>query len=328
LDGCYHVRFTEVGRIVIGSSSVSNPASSDVRGRTLIFCHVPKTAGTTLNRIIESQYNPLRIHSIPGAKRIRSIEKFKRLPEGRRRRIQVLKGHVEYGLHAYLPQPSTYMTMLREPVAQVISSYYYGLSSRAHPLYEILNERKMPIEQYVDLAQWANNLQTKLLGGIPMARVQPFEALAAAQRGEILAPERFLGAHATAETLETAKRNLEREFSVVGLTDRFDESVSLMIIRYGWDVPFYQKFRETKKRPPEKIDAAILERIRELNAFDSELYTFGRGLFEQALERHRPAVDGILRGWREAPRPGPLGARLRAGVAWARFAASLARSAF
>src|SRR6185503_6377926 len=187
--GCYIVRLPRSRRHV---------AVSD---KTLIFCHVPKTAGTTLNRIIESQYNPLRIHSIPGAKRIVGIERFKRLPEPRRRKIRVLKGHVEYGLHAYLPQPSTYMTMLREPVAQVISSYYYGLSSKAHPLVEIMNARNTTHEEYVDLAQWANNLQTKLLGGIPMAEVQPFESLAIARRGETVAPERFLGRHADESTL-------------------------------------------------------------------------------------------------------------------------------
>jgi hypothetical protein len=296
-------------------------------GKTLIFCHVPKTAGTTLNRIIESQYNPLRIHSIPGAKRIVAIERFKRLPERRRRRIQVLKGHMEYGLHEHLPQPSTYMTMLREPVAQVISSYYYGLSSQAHPLYEIMNARKTTLEEYVDLAQWANNLQTKLLGGIPMAKVQPFESLAIAKRGEIVPPDRFLGAHADDGTLAAAKRNLEREFSVVGVTDRFDESVALMIVAYDWDVPFYQKFRETKKRPPEKIDEAVLEKIRNLNAHDIELYAFGRKIFEKAVADHRTAIDAILRRWREAPKLGPIQARLRAGLAWARFAASLARSA-
>jgi hypothetical protein len=288
---------------------------------------VPKTAGTTLNRIIESQYNPLRIHSIPGAKRIVGIERFKKLSERRRRRIRVLKGHIEYGLHEHLPQPSTYMTMLREPVAQVISSYYYGLSSTAHPLYEIMNERSTTLEDYVDLAQWANNLQTKLLGGIPMAKVQPFESLAIAKRGEIVSPERFLGAHADASTLAAAKRNLEREFSVVGVTDRFDESVALMIVEYGWDVPFYQKFRETKKRPPDNIDEAVLEKIRKLNTLDIELYAFGRALFERALVKNRAAVDAILTRWREAPKPGALTARLRAGMAWARFAASLARSA-
>jgi hypothetical protein len=298
-----------------------------VSDKTLIFCHVPKTAGTTLNRIIESQYNPLRIHSIPGAKRIVGIERFKRLSERRRRRIRVLKGHVEYGLHTYLPQPSTYMTMLREPVAQVISSYYYGLSSKAHPLVEIMNARNTTLEEYVDLAQWANNLQTKLLGGIPMAEVQPFESLAIAKRGETVPPEKFLGRHADESTLAAAKSNLEREFSVVGVTDRFDESVALMIVAYGWNVPFYQKFRETKKRPPEKIADPAIEKIRRLNAYDIELHAFGRKLFEGALERNRAAVDAILTRWREAPRPGPLTARLRAGMAWARFAASLARSA-
>ena len=295
--------------------------------KTLIFCHVPKTAGTTLNRIIESQYDPFRIHSIPGGQRIRAIEKFKALPEERRRKLQVLKGHIEYGLHEHLPQPATYMTMLREPVAQVVSSYFYGLSSRTHPLYKILNDRKMGIEAYVDLAQWANNLQTKLLGGIPMARVQPITALAAAQRGEIFAPERFIGEHATVNTLAAAKRHLEEDFSVIGVTNQFEESVALMIVAYGWDVPYFQSFRETKQRPPAKIEAAILDKIRALNALDIELFAFGKNLFDRALERNHDAIERIRRGWRDYPQPGPVAARLRAGVAWARFAASLARSA-
>jgi hypothetical protein len=100
-----------------------------------------------------------------------------------------------------------------------------------------------------------------------------------------------------------------------------------MIVNYGWDVPFYQKFRETKKRPPEKIDDAVVEKIRTLNVYDIELHAYGKKLFESALERNRAAVDAILRRWREAPKPGALTARLRAGMAWARFAASLARSA-
>lgn len=295
--------------------------------KTLIFCHVPKTAGTTLNRIIESQYYPFRIHSIPGGQRIRAIEKFKALSEERRRKIEVLKGHFEYGLHMHLPQPATYMTMLREPVAQVISSYYYGLSSRTHPLYKVLNENKLGIESYVDLAQWANNLQTKLLGGIAMSKVQPFEALAAAKRGEIVAPEKFIGEHATAATLAAAKRHLERDFSVIGVTNQFEESVALMIIAYGWDVPFFQNFRETKQRPPDKIDGAALDKIRALNAMDIELFAFGKDLFDRALERNRDAIERIRQGWRDYPRPGPVAAKVRAGVAWARFAASLARSA-
>ena len=65
----------------------------------LIFLHIPKTAGTTLNRIIEWQYSLLAIFRM-GPDRIRATpERLKRLPEERRRRLRVVSGHLFYGIH-------------------------------------------------------------------------------------------------------------------------------------------------------------------------------------------------------------------------------------
>ena len=36
----------------------------EMGGKAVIFLHIPKTAGTTLNRIIEWQYNPLAIFTM------------------------------------------------------------------------------------------------------------------------------------------------------------------------------------------------------------------------------------------------------------------------
>ncbi len=92
--------------------------------RALIFLHIPKTAGTTLNRIIEWQYNPLSIFTMDPYRIRATPERLKQLPEARRRRLRMVRGHFYYGVHEYLPQGSTYITMLREPVARFLSSYY------------------------------------------------------------------------------------------------------------------------------------------------------------------------------------------------------------
>ncbi len=46
-----------------------------------------------------------------------TAERFKTLSEERRRRLRVVRGHAVYGIHEFLPQGATYITMLREPVA-------------------------------------------------------------------------------------------------------------------------------------------------------------------------------------------------------------------
>jgi hypothetical protein len=309
-------------------SKAMHDDATDSQGRTLIFLHIPKTAGTTLNRFIEKQYNPLRIYTIPGGYRVWSIERFKRLSDRRRSRLRVLRGHMGFGLHRFFSQPSTYMTVLREPVNQVTSSYYYALSNRFHPLHSVLSERRVTLERFPDLAPWGNNLQTKLVGGMSMARVNPPAALAAARRGEMVSPEEFAGEHCTPEILAAAKRNLESSFSVVGLTERFDESLALMTLSYGWRATAYQRFRKSKKRPVnDALTSSVRRRLERENAYDIELYDFGRQLFERSVERNREAVDRVL----ERLRAGTTGGRAlnaaRGGAAWARAAVSLLRSA-
>src|SRR5438874_8514629 len=83
----------------------------------LIFLNIPKTAGTKLNRIIEWQYSPLSIFTIDPYGIRATTERFKTFSEQRRRRLRVVRGHAVYGIHEFLPQGATYITMLREPVA-------------------------------------------------------------------------------------------------------------------------------------------------------------------------------------------------------------------
>ena len=98
----------------------------------LIFLHIPKTAGTTLNRIIEWQYNPLSIFTIDPHRIRATVDRFKTLSEQRRRQLRVVRGHMPYGIHKFLPQGGTYITMLREPVARVLSSYSFCAGGFTH----------------------------------------------------------------------------------------------------------------------------------------------------------------------------------------------------
>lgn len=308
-----------------------SPPPTDHRDRderTLLFLHVPKTAGTTLNRIIEAQYSPLRIYTIPGGNRIWSIEHFKQLSEARRANLRVLKGHMGFGLHRLIPAPTTYFTMLREPVDQVASSYYYALSHRGHPLHRVVVNKKISLQQFIELAPWGNNLQTKLISGMAMAEINPPQALQAARQGIFLRDDEFPGRDCDEQALTEAKKNLRESFSVVGLTERFEESLAWMMIEYGWRVPYYQRFRKSAKRPKrDRFDSQVRRRIEASNSFDLELYDFGRQLFEQAIRTRREEVERIRQRWTESPQPGRLRAKLHAGVAWGRGLTSIIRSA-
>jgi hypothetical protein len=101
----------------------------------------------------------------------------------------------------------------------------------------------------------------------------------------------------TRDHLIEAKRNLEASFPVVGLAERFDESLVMMQCVYGWLNVSYERRNVTEKRPRiDEIDPGAVALIRETNRFDLDLHEFGVRLFERQIGALGPHFE--VR-WRE-----------------------------
>lgn len=269
------------------------PKSPDERHAALIFLHIPKTAGTTLNRIIDWQYSPLAIFTIDPHRIRATADRLKRLPEKRRRRLRVVRGHLSYGIHECLPQGATYITMLREPVARVLSAYYFVLRRPLNPLHRKLKKERLGIEDCLRLFPDRQNSQCRFIAGVDDPAADD---------------ERLL---------DIAKENLTRSFSVVGISERFEESLMLMASTFDWEVPFYENHKVAKTRP--QIEPSTVEMIREHNRLDLELYEFGKHLFEESLAKHESAVRKALAALRARPKPTPVENFYRSTLGAARF---------
>jgi hypothetical protein len=239
------------------------------RACAIIFVHLPKCGGTTLNRLIEWEYPPTRVFSVDPSFFRWSYRKLLGWPAKRLGRMMVFQGHMPFGVHRLLPQSATYLTVLRDPIDRGISEYYYALSRVVHP--EHRKMKQLSFEEYIKATPYAN-VQTKLIAG----QDPGYD---------------FLGGDCTAATLAQAKENLAKHFSLVGLTERFEETLALAKIIFGWQVRNYASFNVTKGRPrkddvPAEIRAAIGEQYR----YDVELYDYAKGLFEENLARHADRV--------------------------------------
>jgi Sulfotransferase family len=267
----------------------------------LIFLHIPKTAGTTLNRIIEWQYSPFAIFTIDPYRIRPTPERLKRLPEERRRRLRVVRGHLFYGIHEFLPQGATYITMLRDPVARVLSAYYFVLRRPLNPLHWKLKRERLGIEDCLRRFPERQNLQCRLIAGV---------------KDTAIADERLL---------DIAKENLMESFSVVGISERFEESVMLMATTFDWEIPLYKDYKVSKARP--QIDPGMVEMIRDHNRLDLELYEFGKGLFEESLQKKEAAVREGLAAFRTLPKPGSMEGFCNSTLGAGRFLVSKIASA-
>ena len=88
----------------------------------------------------------------------------------------------------------------------MLSAFYFIRSYRLHPLYWKFKREKWTLEDFVTRLP-RENVQCKMVAG---AWEEP----------------------CTTEMFEEAKRNLDKHFSVVGLAERFEETLALMKLRW------------------------------------------------------------------------------------------------
>ncbi len=247
------------------------------RSETVIFLHIPKAAGSTIQNIIDREYSRYpsgSVYLFDGSDLERTISKFKDMTENERNKIKILKGHMNYGFHKYFKNKCKYFTLLRDPVDRVISDFYYILEQPSHSRYQRVMKEKMDLEDYLrsKMSVAMDNAQTRLLAGY-------LSGVGDVNEGDIPFGE------CNTSMLDDAKMNLRNGFAVVGLTERFDETLLMLQRTFGWRTPFYTKANVTKKRPRKKeVSEESLELITEYNHLDIQLYDYAATLFQEKID--------------------------------------------
>jgi hypothetical protein len=215
---------------------------------TLIFLHIPKAGGSTLHHVLDWNYDHTRTITV-----YNQIPPLIALPDAQKRQIQCLKGMVFYGIHRYLPQDCTYITIMRDPVERVISHYFYSFS-RKRRLGELIREFD-PVEALRHEPFHATYQLRVLLGGDNI--------------------ESILHDPLPDNAVEIAKQNLARHFAVAGVLDYYDPTLLIMKRRFGWSRAFYARQNVGQERiPRSEIPAPLLDRLTEACAPEIELYQY------------------------------------------------------
>ncbi|MGF1495087.1 MAG: sulfotransferase family 2 domain-containing protein [Microcoleaceae cyanobacterium] len=226
----------------------------------IVFLHIPKAGGTTLNGIINLQYSRNRIIRANGINNAKSL--LASLSAEEVERIQMLRGHFAFGIHEFINRSCSYFTLLRDPVKRVISQYYYIRNSPSLPNHGLLNS--ISLEEYISREKdKLCNQQTRMLFGLSKAKC-----------------------NSNSDMLDAVKQNLETHFAVVGLTEMFDETLVLLRKKFGWKIPFYirQNVRD-KNRKSTSASESTLKLIEKYGELDIELYHYVRARFKDTIEQ-------------------------------------------
>ncbi len=271
----------KTGRIVpTFRGRLQNSPASPHQKKTLIFIHIPRTAGTTLNYILNRHYKPTEIYSIYTSRTLDGMDTYRKLPAVCKRGFKLVRGHFYFGLHASVGGPTSYLTLLRDPVDRIISDYMFTKRDKHNPLSNVLTSKNLTLKDYVEsgVSLWTDNVQTRLLAGeLGMDRVTPF-------------------GRCSEELLEVAKENLDRYFGAVGISERFDEFLLVGRRTYGWSNCFYVKKNTIRNRLPKTgLSEDTLKTIQQFNRFDTALYEYCKKRSDEIVRDLGPSFQRQLR---------------------------------
>lgn len=227
---------------------------------TLIFLHIPKTAGTSLRMTMLQQFPAEATYQYYRSQECPPVEE---LPLTQRAAIRLMSSHAPFGTHdSYLTPPIHYVTMLRNPLERLISQYHYSK----------MREGVESTSGYRDLLQYAatlfetgkDNLQVRQLSG---------------QGGKGVVTDR---------SYEAAIANLTAPIMTFGLVERYAESLLFMSRQFGWQGVRLTRKNVTQRPYGEGIDQRTRHAILQQHRYDLALYHDAIRLFN-----HQVANAGI-----------------------------------
>jgi competence ComEA-like helix-hairpin-helix protein len=258
----------------------------------LLFLHVPKTAGTTLSKLIYTNEMPrlpkrelkrrawrteLVAYSADGIYHLDGGFETPVPPDDLAAvselidepTVRIVQGHFAFGLHSLFSRSATYVTLLRDPVERLLSLYSHYFGYRGGLDGDVVRFASQP---------HVRNDQTRRLSGLdPLA--EPAAALA------------------------QAKRNLETRFTFVGVAELFDESVLLLGRMLRWKFVTYLRYLVNTRRPAaEAVPSSVRDELDAANTLDRELYELARRLLLARVAEAGEAFQRELQAFREENR--------------------------
>lgn len=245
----------------------------------IFFLHLPRTAGTTLNAVLHENFPPEAILSIYAKE---DYQRCRMLDAEVLERTRLIEGHLNpesFEPPRLYGRPLRMFTLLRHPLERLVSEYVFQKSWPSNHLYAYLNENRISFQEY-------------LTSDAPLLKFRGKNFVSHCLAG-VFAQDRDMD-----EVLALAKKHLEESFCLVGIQERFDESLLLLAEEIGLRKLHYERRNMLRPGAASGIGEEDRALAAELNSADMELYAYACELFERRVKEAGPAFAARLREFR------------------------------
>ena len=260
----------------------ARPTAPDI----LIYLHIPKTGGTSLNSMVQHGFRNdevfgIRVYDSMGrdlrdglglARYEYCGQLLASYAPDDRRRIRYVTGHLPIGLHRAFDRRANYFTVIRHPVDRVISEFFFRIQENSPTLKD---GRPLTFEEYVESHYdvHLSDYQVRVVSGLPEL---DNERVPVGRRH-----------------LEEAKRNIEEYFLAAAPLERMAELALLIRRIYGWPIRRLlteYKAKTTGRPRVNDVPPRVRKIIEECNSHDLELYEWVRKRFARQCQLFEPQL--------------------------------------
>lgn len=251
----------------------------------MLFLHTRKTAGISIRGLLFNRF--------PAARTLLNAEFAERLAADWND-YDFITGHLHAGYRSRREGPVDTLTFLRQPLERALSAYFFyeAMSPEQLAFFRrvlppamgesrarfITRSRELGLVRFLrdeePIARaWLSNVQTRVLAGW----------------------DDGLDCTATDDELLTRARQQLRELTLVGITERLEESVALLQRQRGWcDLgPILYENRNRQRPERDAIERDALARLADWNQLDAQLYDEANALLTQRL-RHVDTAPHVV----------------------------------
>lgn len=228
-----------------------------------VFIHIPKTAGSSLRKVLAFNYSDNEQFMFNGC--ISEYVDFCCQLNVHKSNLKLVHGHHPYGVHQFISTDSTrYFTFLRNPLERFISDYIYS-GNQSSGYYSARND--YALHDFIrSKSPFLENPQTKFLAGI-----HPEDSVDIDDE----------------QLLNLAKNNLEHQLVFFGISEFFYESLLILAAEMDWKIPVFQSANVAgiTENLIASLHDDLIQEINEKNSLDVQLYDYALDLFKKRMSK-------------------------------------------
>ena len=244
----------------------------------LYFLHIPKTAGTSIISILDSHFSSKKILNLHEWQELLPLMPldFKK--------YNFIRGHFGRSIFGLLPKKPISVTLLRDPIKLMISSYkMVTRQPKEKELYSVAENQTISDlitdpKRYPLTNRQAHHIVTNL-------DIQSLTKDMSEEQLKNFFPhhlrEFYLLDMSDEELLDKAKTSILNDFAFFGIVEKMEKSLFLLHYTFGWK-PMRDTIREniSPKDQSSEITEEAIKKLEEMTRVDQQLYDYANELFD------------------------------------------------